>query len=74
MAKAVLFHSLLELVPSYSLLFFYQVNICYISGHMGWWWQKRRLRQEKMSEVMMKDYTSTLSRKGVSRALLKKQG
>ena len=41
---------------------------------MGWWWQKRRLRQEKMSEVMMKDYTPTLSRKGVSRALLKEQG
>lgn len=53
---------------------FYQVNICYTSGHVGWWWQRRRLRREKMSEVMMKDYTSTLSRKGVSRALLKKQG
>ena len=37
MAKAALVHSLLELVPSYSLLFFNQVNICYTSGYMGWW-------------------------------------
>ena len=73
MAKAALFHSLLELVPSYSLLFFNQVNICYTSGYMGWWQQRRRLRQGKMSEVMMKDYMSTLSRNGVSSALLKKQ-